>query len=556
MDSIDLLRRNLSLFVQLQGEWTEVRLKAKQLVHNSLEGVIGIEYDYSGDELLFNTLNISDENTINVLKLYRQIAISLRYSTDQKFKKLIPKIQLFSKLTNTLQRERKTSDIFMSALQDCRLSRNRVVCRLNDRGYKASFFQIFEYDLNKILRILDTFKEYDSAYKNYCLYTAINKMYNAEFMLLQTLKSICENRYDILRDESECWAGVMCALKIIDYFYLTNTLTEDSTFIIQLSFLLLNIYIKYHSSKDSLRIMECYANRSRLIERLYKSPHFISSIWDYSERLMTNHILIKYLCMYDLEQAKKNTPNEFVGRYAENYNYYASQLMMYQNQGLGIILPDNGDAFDTSINEVISLGKSIADEINNKLESRIQPIFNNFKSNYNKTQVKLKKIVSSYYKTKNARNEIKLTNLYCLSWAYQLESYTFFGIQIPNFIPQKYQLRDFLQNVHIEMDKIKGPNHCNDQKKYFIHEFNKSSTTFYVHNEIPFIKQLTILTDAEDNLKAFRCYGSGFKDWIRELQRHHMFFGIPVRFINAELYKLPETLNLKVCFQEENDINL
>lgn len=54
--------------------------------------------------------------------------------------------------------------------------------------------------------------------------------------------------------------------------------------------------------------MECYANRSRLIERLYKSPHFISSIWDYSERLMTNPILIKYLCMYDLEQAKKIHP--------------------------------------------------------------------------------------------------------------------------------------------------------------------------------------------------------------------------------------------------------
>lgn len=552
MNSIDLLRTNLKYFLSIHGEWAKVRIQAKQLVQKSLQEINGIKYEYSGNELLFDTTNISDKDTLDILKLYRQIVASFRYSTEHNYKKLLPKIQSLAVLTSRLHVKDKNSDVFMSALQKCRASQNRIICKYNDRGYKASYFQSYEYEENKITELISTFKDYDSVYKNYCLYIAINKICNVEVMLLQTLKGICEHNYDVFSDESDCWAGAMSALKIIDFYYLTDSLTENELCLIELCLLLLTIYIKYHLQEDKLRAMECYANRSRLNERLYKSGLFNYAISRYSERIKTNPVLTKYLCMYDLEQAKMLTPHEFVGEFAENYNYFASQLMMYQNQGLGIVLPNNGDSFDISFNETIDIGKGIADEIYDKLENVILSVFEDFNSNYNIFLKKLRKVVESYYQRVN----VGLTNVCCLSWVHQLESYSYFGISKAKFIPIKYHLQDFLKGLQIESSNIEGPNVCEIGRKYLIQKFNKNPRLHHGGDNIPFIEMLLILTDEEDNLKAFRCYGQNFKDWIGNLQRYHMFFGIAVRPIDQELYHLPETLNLTVCFQTENDINL
>lgn len=467
------------------------------------------------------------------------------------------KNSLHQTLTDSLYIEEKTSNLFMSALQQCRIPQNRTVCKYNDRGNKVSYFQVFEYDLNKIVDVVSRFKEYDSAYKNYCLYVAINKMYNAETMLLETLRGICERRYDVFEDESECWAGAMCALKIIDFYYLTNALSSDTASVIRLCLLLLNIYIKYHFDEDQLRAMECYANRSRLNERLFLSDHylFIAAVSAYSERIETNMILTKHLCIYDLEQAKRLAPHEF----AENYHFFASQLMMYQNQGLGKVLPD-GDAFDSSFNEVIAIGESIAEEINYNLEDRIQPVFDEFISKYNISLIGLREVVNSYYQRMNESHDDKLTNFCCFSWAYQLESYSHFGMIKAEFTPVKYHLKDFLQSLQIDRDKVEVSNNCGDDKKYLIHNFDKMPNMRHAHYdysyECPFIMQLLILTDGENNIKAFRCYGQNFKNWIKELRRYHIFFGIPVSPFGEELYHLPEVVNLMVCFQIENDINI
>lgn len=556
MESINLLRTNLTTVLSIQGEWPIVRQEVKRLIQESLQKVTEVSHVYSENELLFDTSCISDKNTLDILKLYRQIAASLRYSSDKNYKRLLPKIQSLSALKDSLQTKEKNSDLFMKALQQCRASQNRIICKYNDRGCKASYIQTFDYELNKVTNVVSAFKEYDSAYKNYCLYIAINKICNTEAMLLQTLRGICEQRYDIFRNESECWAGAMCALKIIDYHYLTNTLTNNSTSLIRLCLLLLNIYIKYHSGKDRLRTMGCYANRSRLNERLYKSNYFYLAISDYSERIKTNPILSKYLCMYDLEQAKKLTPHELVGEYAENYNYFASQLMMYQNQGLGIVLPEGGDAFDAPWYEIIMLGEGVSNEITNNLERMIVPIFDDFSSKYMQTLFQLQRLIESYYQDMNVGKDTKITHFCCLSWVHQLESYSHFGMVKAKFTPIKYRLEDFLQNVQINKCKIEGPNICDTGKKYLIHDFNKSPQMYKVHNEYPFINQISILTDNNDNIKAFRCYGHDFKEWIEGLCRYHSFYGIAVRPFEKELHKLPETVNLIVCFQKENDINL
>ena len=156
----------------------------------------------------------------------------------------------------------------------------------------------------------------------------------------------------------------------------------------------------------------------------------------------------------------------------------------------------------------------------------------------------------------NAGNDNKLTDFYCLSWIHQLESYTHFGLVKAKFTPVKYQLKDFVKNIQIDYNKIEGPLICETGKKYIIHDLNRTPKIFKNNENIPLIYTLLILTDNEENIKAFRCYGRDLKNWIRELSRYHYFYGIAVRPFNEELYKDPETVNLTVCFQTENDINL
>lgn len=551
-NSVDLLRTNLATLLLLDGEWADVRLQIKSIIQSGLRGISGIKYCYSGDELLFDTSCVSDENTLNVLKLYRQIVASLRNSSNQKFIKLRPKIESFSKLAclHTIDDE---SNSFMSDLQSCRTFQNRIVCKYNDRGYKASYFQTFEYDLSKVTELVFAYRFYDSAYKNFCLYFAINKIFLAETYLLETLKGICESRYNIFTHENDCWGGVMCALKIVDFFYLTNRLTDDTVDLIRLCLLLLNIYIKYHRN-DNLRTMECYANRARLNERLYKSFLFIEAASSYSEKIKTNPIITKYLCMYDLEQAKLCVPNEYDGEYNEKNNYMASQLMLYQNQGLGIVLPDGGDVFDAPFNDVIQLGRNIAVEIENGLKSNVQPTFNSFISHYQLLSMRLKELVNS----QNVSGKGELNKVCCLSWAHQLESYSYFGMKKAKFTPVKYPLNVFLQNAKIDRSKIEKSTKDDIGKRYLIKDIKLlpdiSSTDIFDGD--PIINQLIVLTDNEDNLKAFRCYGRDFKQWVKRLRRYHYFMGVAVRPFGLELYNLQETVDLQVCFQIENDINL
>lgn len=444
---------------------------------------------------------------------------------------------------------------FISALQRCRTTPHRVMCKYNDRGYKVSYYQDFEYDLSKVTDVVSAFRGYDSAYKNYCLYVAINKLNQAEPLLLQTLDGICGQRYDVFGSEGECWGGVMCALKLADLHYLTNTLSEASLPLIRLCLLLLNIYLKYHSAKDPLRAIECYASRARLNERLYRSHLFVHAVSEYADVMTTNPVIAKYLCMYDWGQAKRLASHELVNMEGKSYDYFASQLMMYQNQGLGVVLPEQGDPFDAPFDATIQWGRRLADAIDDRLESRIPSVFESFRSGYETLSARLSALVASYYQQQNAGKDNQLTRFCCLCCSHQLEPYPRFGIVKAEFTPVRYRLKDFLRNVQIRADQLDGPNENEEGRRYRIREFDKKPEMHH-EGEPPVIRQLLIFTDHEDNLKAFRCLGFDFKDWASELRRYHAFFGVAVRITDKDFSGLPETLNLMVCFQTENDINL
>ncbi len=503
--------------------------------------------------MFFDTSCISDYNTLNVLKLYRSIATALKYSNSKRFDNLLPQIEKYTLSTKKLFSDDKPCDVFMSALQECRTLPNRIVCKYNDRGYKVSYFQTFEYDLRKITNVIEQFKGYDSAYKNFCLYTAINLINNADVMLLQTLKGVCEHKYDVFKDETECWAAAMSALRLLDYYYLTNTISQTLP-LTKLCLHLLNIYIKNHASEDKLRLMECYANRARLIERFYKVSYFVVVMGEYSGRLVTNPVLLKYLCMYDWEQAKRNVPQELVGEASENYNNFASQLMMYQNQGLGRVLPD-GDPFDTSFGNMKIIGATLALEINDMIDLLSDSIFSGFLQCYSESEKQLRSLVNSYYQRQGAVNDDKLSNFYCISWYHQLESYTIYGRMKAVFHPIKYHIDNFLKNINIDKDEIEYKCKNNIGIRYMIHNFNRIPQMMEYHGRTPYIGILLVQTDEDGYLKSFRCYGQNLKEWIRELSCFHMFFGVAVRPINKELYRFPETVTLTVCFQIENDIN-
>lgn len=585
-------------------DWHEQVKYVKKIIDDVLKACPQVEHTFIDGNLLFNYDGIQDAQIKDLLKCYRKIAVSTSYQDDVVYRRILPKVKSVIETLGTSfgegdSRPSGSAPItnINAFLEDLRLARdtnnNRVICLLNDRGYKCKYLQVYSYDFKKVAEIDRQYRSLVSIYKNWCLYQAYNTIYVIDRLLLNGLISVCNKEIDIIGDENECYAAIMSCLTLLDKFLLQNVQDKSwnlrqqvqfpscITYLLELCIELMGVYMLCHGGKDMMRTAECHVNRARLNDRLYyhdlNKLMFSISVLRNGKFIPFDPVELKALYIYDMDAAYRQMPIEF----EENYDYRMSANMMHQHRQVAAVLPDGGDVFDTNYDSMVTIGKSISDAIKMNSASSLEDVLNAFGN----SALDIRQAISALYQTnvrsishyiyENERLGIKehrksgdlyertfvnMDNILCFSYTHQIESFTKYGMVKVPFIPIHFKL-DLLidrikrtagnENLYIETkDEATSITNITIYPEYDYDYYRRRS-----ERGAPLIYRIHALHTKDGNLKGIYCYGINLLCVKHKIDWTHLFLGVPTTVIWLDDDQIPETMLLRVDFFMENDIN-
>lgn len=564
MNNTNVVCQLLECLKNIISDQTELWLEKCKFIHDNIDKVLNecqVEHCYINGVLFINSSGICDEKLLLLFKCFRKLSSVINHPNNQLYLRFIPKISKTLNSFDKIKPDTETgSHMPLSNMQgffnDLILSRDqskiRVICLLNDRGYKAKYFHTFEYKIDQISEIERRYDSLISIYKNWCLYHAYNSSYVVDRLLIGSLTLLSNKVVDVFSDEEECYGAIMCCLTLIDkYIIIVNE--KDSidkiTYLLLTCLELIALYFCKHSGKDKMRTAECHVNRARLIDRFTYKGHdqlmFALGTLMYSKYEPFDPLILKALYIYDMDSASYLMPVEF----EENYDYRMSANMMHQNRQVTMVLPEGGDVFETNYFDMVRLGEKHALSMMyysmENYNSIIGTIAYSFKN--------IKKCLKAIYRNLPYQKE----NIICISYSHQLESYSRYGKVEPVFIPIRFGVKKLLESIHYS-GKL---NKTNNETAVIYRLENLNLCPESRHDETydlmrsPLISQLILVADKDDNLLSINCYGMHLWALKHRLSWDKVFYGIPVRVIDYQLNQFPESLTLYVCFQSENDIN-
>ncbi len=430
----------------------------------------------------------------------------------------------------------------------------RVYAIMRDRGRKADYIHLPDYEVNQIEILVQSWKMnqkwVDSIYLNWLLYELEND--------INKLPTFFSFLFDLLEDSSfvvilsendfECYGCCMSLYTIIDKilvlressFY--HDINDTRIKLLNLTLLSSLIYLNYHKGKDLVRDAEIYSSYARIFDRfkddmpviLIKAEDFGIHFW--------------YYYCWGMFNAMTSIPIE----YGTKDDYRKSSLMMQQN---GTVAAVTSDALDASWGDAIHDGGIFSVQL---YQSLIKFVMENRFSLTNDDRRKINTLVDIF---PQQNLDIKsLNNIRCIARYYQLEPYSVYGrIEQPYLAPQipyKKLLDNWGEDLKVSIEKNYderlGGYVVNVEDLYLspkLHGF------FTMQEMTPscVIYSCMILTDDSYNIRFIKLFGMNLHPIKLDVSRTSLFYNIPC---SVAMYdgKLPTTQNLFLVIGTDNDM--
>lgn len=429
----------------------------------------------------------------------------------------------------------------------------RVYAIMRDRGRKADYIHLPDYEVNQIEILVQSWKMnqkwVDSIYLNWLLYELEND--------INKLPTFFSFLFDLLEDSSfvvilsendfECYGCCMSLYTIIDKILVLreNSFYHDihDTRIKLLNLTLLSslIYLNYHKGKDLVRDAEIYSSYARIFDRFKDDmPVILIEAEDFG-------IHFWYYYCWGMANAMTSIPIE----YGTRDDYRKSSFMMQQN---GTVAAVTGDALDASWADAIHDGGILSVQL---YKSLIRFVMENKFSLTNDDRRKINTLVDIF---PQQNLDIKsLNKIRCIARYYQLEPYSVFGRIEQSYLAPQISYKRLLDNWGEDLNPSIVKNEDGQLGGYIVTVENlylcpKLHGNFTMQEiEHCVIYSCTILTDDSYNIRLIKLFGMYLHPIKLDISRTSLFYNIPC---TVAMYdgKLPTTQFLTLVIGTDNDL--
>lgn len=433
------------------------------------------------------------------------------------------------------------------------LNSTRVFAIMRDRGRKADYIHMPDYEVNQVNILVQSWKLnkkwIDSIYLNWLMYEIEND--------ISKLPSFFSFLFDLLEDSSfivvlsendfECYGCCMSLYTIIDKIYIFhdnsffNEIYDTRIKLINLTILSSLMYLNYHKGKDQVRDAEIYSSYARIFSRFKEDMQVILI------EAKDVGIHFWYYYCWGMANAMTSIPIEFGTR----DDYRKSSLMMQQN---GTVAAVTGDALDASWGDAIYNGGILSVQL---YKSLIRLVMENRFSLSIDDRHKINTLVDVFLH--HYEDSKSLNNIRCIARYYQLEPYSVFGkIGQPYLAPQipyKRLLDNWGANLNPSIVKNEdgqlGGYVVTVRKLYLCPKLHGNFTMQEMEHCV--IYSCTILTDDSYNIRLIKLFGMYLHPIKLDVSRTSLFYNIPC---TVALYdgNLPTTQNLFLAIGTNNDL--
>lgn len=568
---LDILKKGLTNIVAVNHnrDWQQQRFYIFTETCNALDAVSQFHYRLIKEEGLLFIDNREIENLMpeleakefrTLIRAYSTIISTTRYPNEFQFvtkrTKVLqmlnhPQIPVLTPNNLMARNVRKENIYNLSQISDSiyiEFIRNasefkmqnstRVYAIMLDRGRKADYIQMPDYEVNQVNILVQSWKLnkkwVDSIYLNWLMYEIEND--------INKIPTFFSFLFDLLEDSSfivvlskndfECYGCCMSLYTIIDKIYVLhdntfyyNEICDTRIKLINLALLSSLMYLNYHKGKDQVRDAEIYSCYARIFSRFKEDmPVILMEAEDFG-------IHFWYYYCWGMANAMTSIPIE----YGTRDDYRKSSLMMQQN---GTVAAVTGDALDdASWGDAIYYGGILSVQL---YKSLIRFFTENKFSLSIEDRRKIYTLVDVFLH--HNEDSKSLNNIRCIARYYQLEPYSVFGkIERPYLAPQisyKRLLDNWGDNLKFSIEK--------DTDKQFggyvvtvedLHLYPKLHVFFTAKEmENCLIYSCIIETDNSYNIRFVRLYGMNLYPIKLDVSRTNLFYNIPCSVALYENY--------------------
>lgn len=510
----------------------------------------------------------------SLIRAYSILVSTTRYPDNIQFiTKRTKVVQMLNKTQSTVQTENKAMAVnvrnqiifdlskrphqpYITFLKQAigfrRSDATRTLAIMHDRGRKSDYIQTYEYEVNQIRLLVDTYMDtgewFDSIYLNWF----INEIENNPSQLLDNysflLKLLQEPSFIVVLSENdyECYGFAMSILTILDKIFF---LRHDSTWnnssslrikLLNLAFLSCLMYLNYHKGKDCVRDAEIYSNYARLFDRFREDmPVVLMECGDFSIRYWY------YFC-WGMFEASHSIPVEYD---CAKEDYMQSALMMQQN---GTVVFVTGDPLDASLKQAVSTGESLSVMVYKKLVENVA------KGEMILSQsdiISLQNIMSAFIKKHEKLGS--LNSIKCVSRYKQLMPYSFFGKEECKHHPPEIHYSKLVDQITHDTNIQPSIARTSDGRGYIISvkdlwycpNFNTDAWRENRYKDCV-IFGCHITTDKYYNVKSIYIYGLHLHTLKLDIDRSSLFCGVPCFVTLYDHIGSLDTLNLLIGIKD------
>lgn len=425
----------------------------------------------------------------------------------------------------------------------------RVYAIMRDRGRKADYIQMPDYEVNQIEILVQSWKMnqkwVDSIYLNWLLYELMND--------INKLPTFFSFLFDLLEDSSfivilsendfECYGCCMSLYTIIDKIFVLHDndfyheISSTRIKLLNLTLLSSLMYLNYHKGKDLVRDAEIYSSYARIFYRFKDDmPVVLTEAQDFGVHYW-------YYYCWGMANAMTSIPIE----YRTRDEYRKSSLMMQQN---GTVSAVTGDALDASWGDAIREGGILSVELYKSVLSLV------LENKLTLSPDDRKKLNSLMDVLTSQNEDLKsLNNIRCVARYYQLEPYPVYGkIEQPYIAPQiPYErlLENWGEDINPSIEKDEDGYVVTIEQLHLCPKLHG----FFTMNEIDHcvIYSCTIYTDTSYNIRIIKLFGMNLYPVKLDVSRTGLFYNIPCNVIKYD-GKLPLTQFLILAIGTDNDL--
>lgn len=432
---------------------------------------------------------------------------------------------------------RKTHQSYIAFLKQAigfrRLGITRTLAIMHDRGRKSDYIQTYEYEVNQIRLLVDTYKNIGKWFDSFYLSWFINEIENKPSQLLDNygflLKLLQETSFIVVLRENdyECYGFAMSILNILDkIFFLRHdsTLNSSSSLrikLLKLAFLSCLMYLNCHKGKDCVRDAEIYSNYARLFDRFRENmPVVLMECGDFSIRYWY------YFC-WGMFEASNSIPVEYNGA---KEDYIQSALMMQQN---GTVVFVTGDPLDVSLKQAVLAGGNLSAMVYKKL---VEDVAKGELALSQEDIISLQDIMSAFMKKHEELGS--LNSIKCVSRYKQLTPYSFFGKEECEFYLLEIHYSKLVDKILYGTNIMPSIARTSDGLGYKvsvkdIQYYPNFYTDVWRENQYEncVIFDCQVTTDKNYNVKSIILHGLHLHALMLDIDRSSLFCGVPC-FVN------------------------